>query len=46
MKRFFATILKVFEPEGSLEATRREVAEAGRDAPKLYGRNWSDRAHL
>ena len=46
MKRFIATILKVFEPEGSREAIRREVGEVGRDAPKFNGRNWSDRAHL
>lgn len=46
MKSLIESILKVFEPEGSLELARREIAEAGRDAPKLYGRNWSDRAHL
>lgn len=45
MKSFIATILKAFEREG-LETTKRELAEAGRDLPKMYGRNWSDRAHF
>ncbi len=46
MKSLIESILKVFEPEGSLKSARREIAQAGHDVPKLYGRNWSDRAHL
>lgn len=43
MKGLFTALLKVFEP--SAEA-RRELNEAKRDLPKLYGRNWSDRGHF
>ncbi|HWA14717.1 MAG TPA: hypothetical protein VHA15_16635 [Burkholderiales bacterium] len=43
MKELLATLLKVFEPSGR---TRREISEAKRDLPKLYGRNWSDRGHF
>lgn len=43
MKDLLATILKVLEP--SAEA-RRDLKEARRDLPKLYGRNWSDRGHF
>jgi hypothetical protein len=43
MKDLLATLLKVFEPS---EPARRELSEARRDLPKLYGRNWSDRGHF
>jgi len=46
MKDFLATILKVFDRDHSLDDARRELTQAGRDLPKLYGRNWSDRAHF
>lgn len=43
MKDFFAAFLKVFEPS---EEAKRDLTEAKRDLPKLYGRNWSDRGHF
>jgi hypothetical protein len=43
MKDLLTTLLKVFEPSAQ---ARREISEAKRDLPKLYGRNWSDRGHF
>lgn len=46
VKDFIATLVKVFHPESSLKAAKRELADSGRDLRKVYGRNWSDRGHF
>jgi hypothetical protein len=43
VKDLLSTLLKVFEPS---EAAKRELTQAKRDLPKLYGRSWSDRGHF